>query len=85
MSLRHPLGEQRRGEEYKQVKAAGIIGLLFLLFPSQGRTLHESSGTFVSWMISIRATGGSCVCSRWLWGWEAELASYGAPLDPVCC
>lgn len=27
---------QQRGEEYKQVKAAGILGLPFLLFPSEG-------------------------------------------------
>ncbi len=76
---------QQRGEEYKQVKAAGMLGLPFLLFPSEGWTLQESSGTFCSWIISIRVAGGSCVCSRRLWGWGAELASYAAPPVPECC
>lgn len=49
------------------------------------RRTQQSSGTSASWIISIRAAGGSCVCSRWLWGSEAELASSAAPLDPECC
>lgn len=50
-----------------------------------GRMLQEPSGTSCFLIISTRAAGGSCVCSRRLWGREAELASYGAPHDPECC
>lgn len=85
---------QQRGEEDKQVKAAGDFcrfPLFFCVcfFPLPLPPLREmKAGIIRKWsvlvggLISTRAAGGSCVCSRWLWGSEAELASYASPRDP---